>query len=128
MTKRNKRISGITRFAIFIWSLVIIVTAMTTILHALGWIIITAIIAAGSYYAGRQDALKRARAQMRSRKRLRQNADYGKAAPAYRGGSLPREPVEDTDAVSAYPAELTSRARLLRDPMSGVRKLFDSDE
>jgi len=88
-----------------------------------------------AYYAGTRGFLAHILGHARTRK-LRANAHYGASrkhehAPeparepeAYRGGSLPREPVATMDAVSAYPPELTTRARLLADPMSGVRKLY----
>jgi len=135
--RRNRRMI---RFSLLLWAGVFAIAIAETIFHALGWIIVTAIIAAGSYQAGTRNMLARTRARTRAR-RLTANASYGKDARglaktrgqfqtrAYRGGSLPREPVETTDAVSAYPPDLPTgmRARLLADPLSGARKLFNND-
>jgi hypothetical protein len=128
MTKRkHSHTKRVLLFALILWGAVFAVSITETIYHTAGWIILTAIIAAGSYHAGKRNMLARARRHMR---KLDANARYGhnrEPGQAYRGGSLPREPVETMDAVSPYPPEMTSRARLLADPLSGARKLYPDD-
>ena len=132
MARRNRRARKAMTFALLLWIVICAVVTAEAIYHALGWIIVTVIIAASSYYAGTRGALAQVRVstRTRARKRVTANASYGRDPMPYRGGSLPREPVEAMDAVSAYPAESrdSMRARLLADPRSGVRKLFPGDD
>jgi hypothetical protein len=127
MTRRKHHTRAI-RNALIVWAGIIVIASAETIFRALGWITITAIIAAGSYYAGRRNMLAQASRHVRTRK-LAANASYGKTR-AYRGGSLPREPVKTVDAVSPYPPGMTgdTLSRLLRHPLSGVRRLSTGDD
>ena len=105
MTRRRK--SHAMRYALTAWAVMIVVALGITVLHVIGWLIITAVISAGTYALGHSQAPARAPGR-----KLAANAAYGKpgAAQGYTGGSLPRQPVTELDAVSAYPADLT-RAR-----------------
>jgi hypothetical protein len=130
--RKHSHTKRVLLFALILWGAVFAVSITETIYHVAGWIILTAIIAACSYYAGKRNMLARARRHVR---KLDANARYGhnrepSLPEAYRGGSLPREPVEAMDAVSPYPPDMTTgmRARLLSDRLSGVRKLSDSDD
>ena len=123
---RGRKNRAMLRFALLIWLGVLAVEAANVFLHFFGQVMITAIIAAGAYYAGRQDALTRARARVRKcPKPVRSDGTYDPDAVA--AGS--QEPAQSHAEVhEPHEPALTSRARLLSDPMSGVRKLFDSDE
>lgn len=106
MTRRRVRRSHVMRWALTGWAVIIMAALGITVLHVLGWLIVTAAISAGTYALGRRHAGTRPLTG-----KLGRNAAYGQrsAAQGYTGGSLPRQPVTDMDAVSAYPAELTSR-------------------
>jgi hypothetical protein len=99
--KQRKELRNFALFAAFA-AVVFGITAVRLVIGNAGWIAATLAIAGAAYWAGwRMQASNKP-------KRLRANAAYGKPVKpgAYRGGSYPREPVTDADAVSAYPREV----------------------
>lgn len=76
---------------------------IVAILHDIGYLLFTGIVGVIAYAFGRRSMMTTA---TRHTRKLTTNARYGQAR-GYRGGSLPRKPVETGDAVSAYPSTLT---------------------
>jgi hypothetical protein len=149
MSPRRKS-NGLLRLTLITWAGIFLIIIAETIFHAIGWIIVTLVLMAVSYRMGTRNAFPHARNRLRSNKGYGQINHYRipgivhePADPrAYRGGSYPREPVRGADAVSPYPPDLTIpngfepvrddpravRARLLRDRMSGARRLFGGND
>ena len=124
MARRKNKNRAIMRFALLIWLGVLAVEAANVFLHFFGQVMITAIIAAACYYAGRQDAIKRARARigLRARKPGRAPVICPVCQLEHKSGDCPYKDAEEIPPVPSM------RARLLADPMSGVRSLYGSDD
>lgn len=148
---RNRKSRNPLSILFVLWMVIIIVAIILSIVHTIGWILITVTIAGVSYRAGKQGGIKQINAQTQ---KLQTNSRYGKPQP-YRGGSYhetyawgpndpgsPRGPVMELDAVSPYPPNMTAdeanervtgdpgslRARLLRDKLGGAHNLFGSND
>lgn len=101
-----------------IWLTLIVIGITERALGAAGWVVLTVLIALIAYLGGRRHgplpSLRISRnasygqAQGRtSTDKLRASSRYGLPDGAYLGGAFPG-PVADTDAVSAYPADLNA--------------------
>lgn len=89
--RKVKKTHPMLKAGILAWLIVIAIIASELLFHFAGWIAATLVIAFLSYSAGRRSMISNALAHMRV------NSQYG------RNGS-----VTETDAVSRYPAEIST--------------------
>jgi hypothetical protein len=114
----RKQHGSMLRFILLLWGIIFILAIVETIFHVIVFIAVSLILAGLAYKTGVTNGKA---AQIQAHKRLWANMNYGRTIPGYRGGSYPRGPVEDMDAVSAYPAQLTEvNDPPMRETSSGV--------
>ena len=93
MTRKRQKFGAGLRWSLALWAVVLISFTATAAWHIAGWIIATLVLVNLAYFIGRQD-VRRGKPAIAAKTLA--NSRYGKDA-------------ERSGAVSAYPAEITSR-------------------